>query len=123
MIRTLFYQYSRRLTMPWKKSPAELYGFGVRTIYTGSPTGMEKLDSIWHAVHGRRRGFEEYRQNYWRARSLSQYPEIDWKGAIGFRDLIAHHYFDIDAEQVFWICDHEVRPLSVTIKRMMENLR
>ncbi len=35
---------------------------------------------------------------------LSQYPEIDWKGAIGFRDIIAHHYFDIDAEQVFWIC-------------------
>jgi uncharacterized protein with HEPN domain len=54
---------------------------------------------------------------------LSQYREIDWKGAIGFRDLIAHHYFDIDAEQVFWICAHEMRPLSATIKRMIEDLR
>ena len=28
---------------------------------------------------------------------FSQYPEIDWTGAIGFRDIIAHHYFDVDA--------------------------
>jgi hypothetical protein len=24
---------------------------------------------------------------------------------------------------VFWICTHEVRPLSATIKRMIEDLR
>jgi uncharacterized protein with HEPN domain len=24
-------------------------------------------------------------------------PEIDWTGVKGFRDIIAHHYFDIDA--------------------------
>jgi len=34
-------------------------------------------------------------------RLLSDYPEIDWVGVKGFRDIIAHHYFDIDAEQVF----------------------
>ena len=27
--------------------------------------------------------------------------------------------FDIDAEEVFWICAHEVSPLSATIKKMM----
>ena len=54
---------------------------------------------------------------------LSQYPKIDWKGAIGFRDIIAHHYFDIDAEQVFWICTYEVAPLSAAIKKMIEYLR
>jgi uncharacterized protein with HEPN domain len=53
---------------------------------------------------------------------LSQYPKIDWKGAMGFRDIIAHHYFDIDAEQVFWICSHEVGPLSAAIKSMAEDL-
>ena len=54
---------------------------------------------------------------------LSQYHEIDWKGAMGFRDIIAHHYFDIDAEQVFWICTREVGPLSAAIKRMIVELR
>jgi uncharacterized protein with HEPN domain len=45
--------------------------------------------------------------------------------AIGeaLKNIDAHHSFDIDAEQVFWICTHEVRPLSATIKRMIEDLR
>ena len=50
---------------------------------------------------------------------LAKYPEIDWTGVKGFRDIIAHHYFDIDAEQVFWICKHNLEPLSVTIKKMI----
>lgn len=29
---------------------------------------------------------------------LSAYTGIDWKGAMGLRDVIAHRYFDIDAE-------------------------
>ena len=27
--------------------------------------------------------------------------ERDWKGAMGIRDIIAHHYFDLDAEIVY----------------------
>ncbi|NDC35905.1 MAG: DUF86 domain-containing protein, partial [Synechococcaceae bacterium WB9_2_112] len=34
----------------------------------------------------------------------SRFPNIDWKGAMGFRDVIAHQYFDLDAEQVLLIC-------------------
>ena len=34
----------------------------------------------------------------------SRFPDIDWKGAMGFRDVIAHQYFDLDAEQVLLIC-------------------
>jgi uncharacterized protein with HEPN domain len=67
----------------------------------------------------------ERRRFYWITGGalLSQHPEIDWMGVIGFRDIIAHHYFDIDAEQVFWICPHELGPLSCAIKSMIEELR
>ena len=34
----------------------------------------------------------------------ASFPEIDWKGAMVFRDVIAHQYFDLDAEQVLLIC-------------------
>ena len=34
----------------------------------------------------------------------ASFPEIDWKGAMGFRDVIAHQYFDLDAEQMLLIC-------------------
>lgn len=95
----------------------------IRSAYdfTGSPAGMEKLDSICMLFMATGEALKNI-DKITAGALLSQYPEIDWKGAIGFRDLIAHHYFDIDAEQVFWICAHEVRPLSAAIKKMMEDL-
>ncbi|WP_295430963.1 HepT-like ribonuclease domain-containing protein [uncultured Thiodictyon sp.] len=53
---------------------------------------------------------------------FASYPQIDWKGVMGFRDVIAHRYFDIDAEQVWWICVHEVAPLSAAIRAMIDDL-
>jgi uncharacterized protein with HEPN domain len=34
--------------------------------------------------------------------------EIDWSGAAGMRDIIAHHYFGIDAVLVWDIIKHHV---------------
>ena len=88
---------------------------------TDSPAGMERLDGLcmlFIAIGEALKNVDKITNGS----LLSQYPEIDWKGAIGFRDIIAHHYFDIDAEQVFWICTHSVAPLSSVIKRMIEEL-
>jgi uncharacterized protein with HEPN domain len=38
----------------------------------------------------------------------ASFPDVDWKGAMGFRDVIAHQYFDLDAEQVLLICKEAV---------------
>lgn len=35
-------------------------------------------------------------------------PKIDWSGAAGMRDIIAHHYFGIDAALVWDIMNHHV---------------
>ena len=53
---------------------------------------------------------------------LSQYPEIDWKGAKGMRDIISHHYFDIDAEEIFWVCENKMKPLAETIEKIIAEL-
>jgi uncharacterized protein with HEPN domain len=90
--------------------------------FTGTPSGQEKLDSIcmlFMAIGEALKNIDHITGGT----LLSQYPEIDWKGAIGFRDIIAHHYFDIDAEQVFWIAIHEVGPLAAAIKKMIKGLR
>ncbi|MDQ6708421.1 MAG: DUF86 domain-containing protein [Acidobacteriota bacterium] len=31
---------------------------------------------------------------------LAHYPEIEWSGVKGVRDVIAHGYFEIDAEAI-----------------------
>lgn len=53
---------------------------------------------------------------------LSKYTEIDWTGAKGSRDIIAHHYFDVDASQIYYICKHHIQPLSKTIKQIILDL-
>lgn len=53
---------------------------------------------------------------------LSSYPSIEWKKIMGFRDIIAHHYFDIDAEEIWWVLEHELNPLLDTIKEMIKEV-
>ena len=46
----------------------------------------------------------------------SNFPDIDWKGAMGFRDVITHQYFDLDAEQVLLICQEALPGLLGAIR-------
>ena len=48
----------------------------------------------------------------------SRFPDIDWKGAMGFRDVIAHQYFDLDAEQVLLICEDALPGLLSAIRSL-----
>jgi uncharacterized protein with HEPN domain len=53
---------------------------------------------------------------------LPRHPEVDWKGAKGLRDIISHHYFDIDAEVVFTVCEERLPGLVQAIKSMMQEV-
>jgi uncharacterized protein with HEPN domain len=53
---------------------------------------------------------------------LARYIEIDWTGVKGVRDVIAHEYFDIDAEQIFSICQTDIPPLRDTVKKMIDEI-
>lgn len=54
---------------------------------------------------------------------LSRYPDVDWSGVKGVRDVIAHGYFDIDADQVFAICNEDLAGLTAAVERMVEDIR
>ena len=51
----------------------------------------------------------------------NRYPHIDWKGAMGFRDVIAHQYFDLDVEQVLVICDQSLPSLILAVEDLLKN--
>lgn len=50
---------------------------------------------------------------------LARYPSVDWKGAKGMRDVISHHYFDINAEIVFSVCRKQIPLLRTTFETML----
>ncbi len=99
-------------------------GAAVRSAgdFTATPEGMERMDGLcmlFMAVGEALKNLDKITEGS----LLPRYPEVDWRGAMGFRDIIAHQYFNIDPDQVFWICSHEVEPLSAAIKKIMEDLR
>ena len=53
---------------------------------------------------------------------LPTYPAIPWKQVKGLRDIIAHHYFDIDAGQIFWILSNELTPLQTALQYFIRKL-
>lgn len=55
-------------------------------------------------------------------RLLPTYPSIPWKQVKGMRDIISHHYFDVDPAQVLWIMMNEITPLKTAIKTFIEKL-
>mgnify|MGYP003480418092 FL=1 len=53
---------------------------------------------------------------------LSHYSEVDWKGAMGIRDIIAHHYFDLDGEIVFNVVKNELPKMLETTRKIISDI-
>jgi len=53
---------------------------------------------------------------------LVKYPQIEWKKVKGIRDFISHHYFDLDAEMIFGICENNLEELLLVLKEIREDL-
>lgn len=87
--------------------------------YALSPSGMEKLEStcmLLIALGESIKGVDKLSKN----QLLCQYPEVDWKGAMGIRDIIAHHYFDLDAEIVYNVVKINLPDMLATINSILE---
>ena len=54
---------------------------------------------------------------------LSFYPGMDWKGVMGMRDIIAHHYFDLDAEIVYDVIKHDLPKLKDVLQQIVDDLK
>ncbi|OQB37372.1 MAG: hypothetical protein BWY06_02402 [Candidatus Latescibacteria bacterium ADurb.Bin168] len=90
--------------------------------FTETPEGKERLDGICMLFIALGESLKNL-DKITRGELLSRYPEIDWTGVKGFRDIIAHHYFDIDAETVYWMCRNEVPRLNSVVRAMREATR
>lgn len=91
------------------------------TDFTNSLEGKEKLDAICMqliTVGESLKNIDKITDK----KLLVKYPEVDWRGAMAMRDIITHHYFDIDAEVVFEVCKNKIQPLSTTIDSIIKDL-
>ncbi|OGJ84889.1 MAG: hypothetical protein A2487_07300 [Candidatus Raymondbacteria bacterium RifOxyC12_full_50_8] len=54
-------------------------------------------------------------------RLLDGYPEVDWKGLKGVRDVIAHQYFSISTEAVYDACRKDIPALMAAVEKIIRD--
>ncbi len=89
--------------------------------FTDTPFGVEKMDAICMmliVIGESLKKLDKVTEND----LLSKYPDVDWKKAKGMRDIITHHYADINAETVFFTCKKKIPDLLGTIKKVINDL-
>lgn len=87
-------------------------------FYYLTPAGMERLEStcmLLIAIGESIKGVDKLTNKG----LLPQFPSIDWKGAMGIRDIIAHHYFDLDAEIVYNVVKSNLPEMLVVVEDMI----
>lgn len=89
--------------------------------YLTSPTGMEKLDAACMVLIALGESVKTL-DKLTDKKLLPTYPSIDWKGVMGVRDIIAHHYFEVDPDAVFDIIKNDLNPLKEAINYFKEHL-
>lgn len=89
--------------------------------FLSTPEGMEKLDAICMQLIAIGESLKNL-DKITNGSLLSAHPEIDWRGAKGMRDIICHHYFDIDAEAIFLVCQEKLGPLADAIEEMRREI-
>lgn len=86
--------------------------------FTATPEGREKLDSACMLFMAIGEALKRADRMTGGA-LLAQDPEVDCKGAISFRDIIAHQTFDIDPEQLHWILTHNLETMATAVKDLI----
>ena len=92
------------------------------SFYLLTPSGMERLEStcmLLIAIGEGVKGVDKLTDK----KLLSFYPEMDWKGVMGMRDIIAHDYFDLDAEIVYDVIKHDLPKLKDVLQQIIDDLK
>ena len=89
--------------------------------FLDTPAGQEKLDSLcmlFIAIGESLKNIDKLTEK----QLLRKYDNIDWKAIKGMRDVLSHHYFDMNAEAVYNVCTDELDDLHTTIVQMIKEL-
>lgn len=97
---------------------------GIRQVsdFTGSPAGVDKLDAICMMLIVIGESLKNL-DKITKGTLLPRYPDVDWTKAKGMRDILTHHYVDINTEAVFFTCRDKIPQLLATIQKMCTDLR
>lgn len=92
----------------------------VKTVedFTHSADGMMRLDSICMQLLTVGEAIKNI-DKYTNKELFPRYPSIDWRSVMGLRDIIAHQYFNVDADIIFRIVKVNIPELLIVIDHII----
>jgi len=94
----------------------------VKDDFLDTEAGQEKLDSICMKLIAVGESLKKI-DSITDRKLLVKYPQVEWRKIKGIRDFISHHYFDLDAEVIFNICQNHIDILLATLKSIKSDLK
>ena len=82
---------------------------------------MEKLDAVCMQLIAIGEGLKKLDEVTGK-KLLTKYPQIEWNRAMGMRDILSHHYFDLNAEIVFNTCKNKLPTMLDTLQIVLKEL-
>ncbi|MDD5091791.1 MAG: DUF86 domain-containing protein [Candidatus Wallbacteria bacterium] len=89
--------------------------------FTSTPEGREKLDSICMLLIVIGESLKNL-DKVTNSELLVKYSDVDWKKAMGMRDILTHHYSDVNPEAVFNTCRDKIPLLLAAIRRISADM-
>ena len=104
-----------------ERIPRRMANVPTAECFAESEEGKDRLDAICMILIAVGEAFKQIDRTT-EGKFLARYPEVDWSGVMGVRDVIAHGYFDVDVEEVFSICQTDIPELIQTVRKMLEDV-
>ena len=89
--------------------------------FYASDAGIDRMDAICMILIAAGEEFKNIDRKTG-GNLLNRYPGVKWRGVMGVRDVLAHTYFQVNAEQLFDICKNDIPTLIETVKTMIADI-
>ena len=94
---------------------------GAVSDFMASDEGLDRLDAICMQLIALGESVKNL-DKITEGKLLGAYPNVEWKRIMGMRDVISHHYFDINAEVVYVVCEKRIPVLARQVEQMLSDL-
>jgi uncharacterized protein with HEPN domain len=105
-----------------ERIPRRFQGIARPEDFRASADGLDRMDAICMILIAAGEEFKKIDRKT-EGHLFSRYPNINWRGAIGLRDVMAHGYLDVNVLQLFGICRDNVPRLIETLRTMIADLK
>ncbi len=121
MTRSCWWNGCKPFWKHWSESRDGLPISPLQPIFYSSDAGIDRMDAICMILIAAGEELKNIDRKT-EGNLLSRYPGVKWRGVMGVRDVLAHGYFQVNAEQLFDICQNDIPALIETVKTMIGDI-